>query len=124
MNFKKIPSKKYFFFLVENHFQKKVEKNPDFFFDFQNSQKINFFEKIKNIDFFEKVDFLEILKIEKFSGFFFQVFFENVFRPEKKIDGIFFKVHLLVQEKRFEAVSERSRQFKTRKSHAEKMSTK
>ena len=49
----------------------------------------------------------------------------KLFFDQKKIyffDGIFFKVHLLVQENCFEAVSKRSWQFKTRKSHAKDMS--
>ena len=55
---------------------------------------------------------------------FFSTLFLKIFFDSKKIyffDGIFFKVYLLLQEKRFEAVSERSRQFKTRKSHAEEI---
>ena len=45
-----------------------------------------------------------------------QLFFSKSFFGEKKIiffDGIFFKVHLLIEENHFKEISARFRQFKT-----------
>ena len=54
--------------------------------------------------------------------FFFQLFFENIFdRKKLKIfDGIFFKVHLLIQENRFESIPKQYQQFKGEKAGVEK----
>ena len=59
------------------------------------------------------------IRILFFSTFFFKI----IFRPEKIIffDRIFFKVHLLVQENRFEAVPERFQQFRAKKTQGEKV---
>ena len=53
-------------------------------------------------------------KVEKKSEnfrFFFNFFFENIFRSEKIVffDRIFFKSYLLVEDNRFETVLKRSR---------------
>ena len=53
----------------------------------------------------------------------FQLFLKIRFDQKKYIffRWDFLKVHLLVEKNRFEAVSERSRQFKTQKSHEKEM---
>ena len=81
MNFKKNPVKKYFFILEKNNFEKKIEKNNIFFV----SQKIS---NLENFDFFEKSKFSRKnmkFSISKKNTDFFLTFFENIFRPEKKV---------------------------------------
>ena len=54
---------------------------------------------------------------------FFKDFFSNIFfsrKNKKKIDEIFFKVHLLCQENRFKAVSVQFLQFKGKKNQGYK----
>ena len=51
-------------------------------------------------------------------------FFSKLFFDQKKIiffDRIFLKVHLLIQENRFEVVSERFRQFRAKKNQGKKV---
>ena len=62
------------------------------------------------------------LENRKCSIFFWTFFFKIIF-DQKKIfffDGIFFKAHLLVEDNHFEAVSERSQQYKTKKNYLKK----
>ena len=86
------------------------KKSWQFFriFHFFNENHIFFNENVieKHMIFIEKIK-----KSKKFPTFFFK----TIFRQEKIsfFDRIFFKVHLLVEAHRFDAVSERSRQFKS-----------
>lgn len=50
--------------------------------------------------------------------------FLKIFFDQKKYVFDFLKVHLLVEENRFEVVSEHSRKLKTHKIHEEEMHTK
>ena len=108
--FKKIPSKNFNFFWSKNIFEKNIEIFHTFFgfFSIENW----FFKNQFSIEKNQK-------NIWKFSIFFSKLFFD-----QKKLlffDRIFFKVHLLIQENRFEAVLERFRQFRAKKIQGKKV---
>ena len=116
---KKIRSKKFNFFWSKFIFKKKVPKKSNIFLIFQNVGNFNIFEKS---NFSKMLKFPTFWKIKRIFDFFRNFFFENIFRSEKikKNRSDFFQVHLLVKENRFEAVSRRFRQLKTRNSNEKK----
>ena len=84
------------------------------------------FSKNQNFRFFENVDFFEHFEESENFRFFFSTLFLKIFFDQKKnvfFSMGFFKTHLLVEENRFEAISERSQQLKTQKSHEKEMLT-
>ena len=105
MSLKKTHPKK-FFFREENYFEKKSVRKKSHI-QILKKQKILIFRKIKIFNLLRICvwDFLLI--------FFSDTFFQNVFSSRKKtfFGWDFFKAHLLVEENRFEAVSERSQQY-------------
>ena len=101
-------------------------KNFHFFW----SKKYYFFKSwfpffSKKACFFEKIKFLSTKSINfTKEKLILLTFFLKYFFDQKKIIffvRIFFKVHLLVEENEFKAISERFRQFKAEKNQGKKV---